>query len=112
MKIYDRQLKKAIEEKDYNALPVKLLYNNILGRTIVKTILVKKTISKLNGYYNFDYEVSKSYAMHGARPIIIPNVDEYYKYIDCAIGNGYTNTNNDIVTTTTYFYCLQGTREL
>ena len=70
------------------------------------------TISKLNGYYNFDYDVSKSYAMHGARPIIIPNVDEYYKYIDCAIGNGYTNTNNDIVTTTTYFYCLQGTREL
>lgn len=49
MKIYDRKLKKAIEEKDYNALPVKLLYNNILGRTIVKTILVKKTISKLNG---------------------------------------------------------------
>ena len=49
MKIYDRQLKKTIEEKDYNTLPVKLLYNNILGRTIVKTILVKKTISKLNG---------------------------------------------------------------
>ena len=44
MKIYDRQLKKAIEEKDYNALPVKLLYNNILGRTIVKTILVKKIL--------------------------------------------------------------------
>ena len=70
------------------------------------------TIEKLNGYYNFDPEVSKSKAMYGGRPIIAINVDEYYKYIDCGIGKGYYDTSNNLAHSTAYFYCLQGTREL
>lgn len=70
------------------------------------------TVEKLNGYYNFDPEVSKSKAMYGGRPIIAINVDEYYKYIDCGIGKGYYDTSNNLAHSTAYFYCLQGTREL
>lgn len=99
--------------------PNSTLWNNMY-KTMMSTIKNRYeslrgnllTISALNGYYNFDYEVSHSYAMHGARPIIAIDVDEYYKYIDCAIGGGYRDTNNNITSTTTYFYCLQGTREL
>lgn len=72
----------------------------------------KLTIDKLNGYYSFNPEVSHSQAMHGGRPTMAINVDEYYKYIDCAIGNGYIDTTGQIATTTSFFYCLQGTREL
>lgn len=70
------------------------------------------TIEKLNGYYNFDPQVSKSKAMYGGRPIIAINVDEYYKYIDCGIGKGYRDTSNNLTHSTAFFYCLQGTREL
>lgn len=85
--------------------------SNIMGRynQLRNTNL---TISNLNGYYNFNPEVSKSKAMYGGRPIMAINVDEYYKYIDCAIGNGYTDTAGKKAYTTSYFYCLQGTREL
>ena len=70
------------------------------------------TINKLNGYYNFNPAVSQSKAMYGGRPIMAINVDEYYKYIDCAIGGGYIDTAGNKAFTTSYFYCLQGTREL
>ena len=48
MKVYDRNLKKIIDEVDTNAKSVKILYNNIFGRTILK-VLIKPHISKLNG---------------------------------------------------------------
>lgn len=48
MKIYNRDLKKVVEEVDTNAFSVKLLYNNVLGRIVVKA-LTRPTISKLNG---------------------------------------------------------------
>ena len=85
--------------------------SNIMGRynTLRNGNL---TIGNLNGYYNFNPEVSKSKAMFGGRPIMAINVDEYYKYIDCAIGNGYIDTSGKTSFTTSYFYCLQGTREL
>lgn len=85
--------------------------SNIMNRynTLRNTNL---TISNLNGYYNFNPEVSKSKAMFGGRPTMAINVDEYYKYIDCAIGGGYIDTAGNKAFTTSYFYCLQGTREL
>lgn len=80
-------------------------YNSLRG--------AKLTIDKLDGYYRFDPNVSHSYAMYGGRPIMAINVDEYYKYIDCAIGGGYVDTaGNSGQHTSTFFYCLQGTREL
>ena len=48
MKIYDRSLKKIVDEVDTNAVSVKLLYNNLLGRIVVKA-LTRPSISKLNG---------------------------------------------------------------
>ena len=74
------------------------------------------TIPKLNGYYNFDYEISKDYCMKGILPINIFNANQSYKYIQPSI-TGYVNGINDDGTpemrvTSAYFYCLQGTREL
>lgn len=69
------------------------------------------TIEKLNGYYDFDPEVSKSFAMMGSRPINMVNIDEYFKYIAPAF-TGYTDTSGNNAWTTLYFYCLQGNREL
>ena len=69
-------------------------------------------IAHLNGYYAFDPEVTKSYAMRGSRPEILVNYDEYFKYIDPTL-NGYRNTSGDFIKDTgSYFYCLQGTRAL
>lgn len=52
-----------------------------------------------------------SYAKIGKRPAMIYNVDQYYKYISPAI-SGYINTSGQTATTESFFYCLQGTREL
>ena len=52
-----------------------------------------------------------SYAKIGKRPAMIYNVDQYYKYIAPA-ASGYINTSGQTATTETFFYCLQGTREL
>lgn len=72
----------------------------------------KLTIANLDGYYRFDPEVSKSKAMAGYRPIIIHNVDEYQKYIAPSI-SGYVDTQGTSgVITDTFYYCLQGSREL
>jgi phosphatidylserine decarboxylase len=48
MLIYNRELKKVVDEVDTNAKSVKLLYNNFFGRVTLK-IATKPTISKLNG---------------------------------------------------------------
>jgi hypothetical protein len=69
------------------------------------------TIEKLNGFYDFDPKVSKSYAMMGCRPLMAYNLDEYYKYIDPAF-SGYYDTSGNTIKSSLYFYCLQGTREL
>lgn len=72
----------------------------------------KLTIANLDGYYNFNPEVSKSRAMAGYRPIIIHNVDEYQKYIAPSI-SGYVDTQGTSgIITDTFYYCLQGSREL
>ena len=48
MEVYNRELKKKIDEVDTNAKSVDLLYNSFLGRVVLK-LLVRPTISKLNG---------------------------------------------------------------
>ena len=71
----------------------------------------KLTYDIINGYYSFDPNVTLSIAMKGSRPIILNNVDEYQKYIAPST-TGYIDTGNNLTTTSYYFYCLQGTREL
>lgn len=74
------------------------------------------TIAKINGYYNFDYDISKAYCMKGILPISIMNANQNYKYIAPST-KGYVIGVDDAGapeyrTTSAYFYCLQGTREL
>ena len=74
------------------------------------------TIPKINGYYNFDYNISKAYCMKGILPISIINANQNYKYIAPST-KGYVIGIDDAGapeyrTTSAYFYCLQGTREL
>ena len=70
------------------------------------------TYEKLKGYYDYDFNVSGSYAMKGDRPINIINVDQYWKYIAPTF-SGYIDTSGKTVTDNgTRFYCLQGTRQL
>lgn len=52
-----------------------------------------------------------SFAKIGKKPVMIYNVDQYYKYIGPAVG-GYINTSGGTSYTDTFFYCLQGSREL
>lgn len=54
----------------------------------------------------------KSCSKIGKRPIMIYNVDQYYKYISPSI-TGFINTSGLVAYDTgTFFYCLQGSREL
>ncbi len=48
MKIYNRELKKVVNEVDTNAKSVQFLYNNFFGRIILK-IIINPFISKING---------------------------------------------------------------
>ena len=52
-----------------------------------------------------------SFAKIGKKPVMLYNVDQYYKYIAPAT-TGYINTSGGTSTTSTFFYCLQGSREL
>lgn len=74
------------------------------------------TIAKLNGYYDFSYEVSNDYCMKGILPINVMNANQYYKYIAPSDSGYIIGINDDsspkIRKTDSYFYCLQGTREL
>lgn len=72
----------------------------------------KITIENINGYYNFDPQVSKSKAMCGYRPIILHNVDEYQKYIAPSITGFVDTAGTSGVISDAFYYCLQGTREL
>lgn len=74
------------------------------------------TIPKINGYYNFDYNISGAYCMKGILPISIMNANQNYKYIAPSTKGYVINIDDTGVpeyrTTSAYFYCLQGTREL
>lgn len=93
----------AVDRKD-----VQEYYKLLRGSTL--------TIAKLNGYYNFDYNISGAYCMKGILPISVINANQNYKYIAPSI-DGYIIDIDDTGapeyrTTSAYFYCLQGTREL
>ena len=92
-------------------------------------------IDKLDGYYNSHaifgqgniqswkqiLEASNSDSLRstltspsklGYRPYMLTNVDQYFKYIAPTF-SGYINTSGKVVRDNgTFFYCLQGTREL
>ena len=74
-------------------------------------------IGKINSYYNFNYDNTQAYCMKGILPISIMNANQNYKYIAPST-KGYVTKIDDETnkpnykTTNTYFYCLQGTREL
>lgn len=91
------------------------------------------TIDAMDGYYNShpilgradidcwkDIELEGmslkdklvSVAKLGKRPVMIYNVDQYYKYIGPATAAGFINTSGAIEQTEGFFYCLQGSREL
>ena len=65
----------------------------------------------LNGYYDFNPNISGSYAMKGLRPEAVYNADSYFKYIAPA-RSGYIDTEGALQKTDAYYYCAQGTREL
>lgn len=70
------------------------------------------TIDDLVGYYDFKYNITKSPAMFGQRPMVAINVDEYFKYIS-PVFDGYWNTDGEWQTNQgEFFYCLQGIKEL
>lgn len=57
MKIYDRKNKKYIESKQYGQGYLEFLYNNIVGRLILK-LIINPFFSKIDGWYN-DTKYSK-----------------------------------------------------
>lgn len=91
------------------------------------------TIDAMDGYYNShpilgraDIDSWKDIEMEditlkdrlvsigklGKRPVMIYNVDQYYKYIGPATAAGFINTSGAVEQTEGFFYCLQGSREL
>ena len=77
------------------------------------------TQADINAYYDFDEE--KSIAMKGILPITVINADAHYKYIlpsyPVSNGGGYvsgidSSGHPTYKTTKSYFYCVQGTRDL
>ena len=56
-KIYNREIKDYLEQKESGNLGLRFLYNTILGRLILK-LLIGPGVSKLSGKYN-DSKYSK-----------------------------------------------------
>ena len=87
-------------------------------------------VAKVEAWYNADPNECKSIAMRGERPLVVKNLDEYYKYITITnnLGLHPTDKTSGILNTTgyqfgeqglydfddagTYFYALQGDRSL
>ena len=87
-------------------------------------------VAKVEAWYNADPTECKSIAMRGERPLVVKNLDEYYKYITITnnLGLHPTDKTSGILNTTgyqfgeqglydfddagTYFYALQGDRSL
>lgn len=79
-------------------------------RDLRSSVLTKE---KIENSYNFSPETyTNSYAMKGSRPLIIHNVDEYYKYL-APMYSGYRNTSGDKkFDSGSFLYACQGTRQL
>lgn len=52
IKIYDRKEKKYYYEKQYGEEKLNFLYNNLIGRVLLKTIFANRFYSKINAIYN------------------------------------------------------------
>ena len=72
-----------------------------------ESILARKNIE---GAYNCDPKVFKSYAMEGRRPIIAMGLDIYYKYVLPTIEEWRNQAGT--MTTANYLYACQGDRKL
>jgi hypothetical protein len=91
--------------------PDSVLWNNFykaflseIRTTYSNLRTTKLNFKNLNGYYDFNPEVSNSYAMKGVRPYVVYNADEYFKYIAPA-RTGYIDTSGNVATTSSYYYC-------
>lgn len=78
-------------------------------------------INTIEDWYNFNFSVTNNIADKGKRPIIATNLDMYFKYITItnkeAINQGVayldgTNGTPTIDSSGSYFYALQGDRDL
>lgn len=75
--LYNRQTKELEEENAYKSGGLKFLYNTGLGKTITRTILVNKRISKLYGrYMNSPRSVKKIQEFIGHYDINVGEVKE------------------------------------
>ena len=98
------------------------------GGTLANAIFSE--VAKVEAWYNADPDECKSIAMRGERPLVVKNLDEYYKYITITnnLGLHPTDKTSGILNTTgyqfgeqglydfddagQYFYALQGDRSL
>lgn len=78
-----------------------------------------ESVDYIEGWYSFDYDVTKNLATSGVKPMIATNLDEYFKYITItnsnaiAQGVAYLQGNEGVWAVDkagTYFYALQGDR--
>lgn len=73
------------------------------------------TVDHIEKWYSADSEECNSLSMRGARPFIVKNLDEYYKYISITNNTiGYQGREGELLVDDggTYFYALQGDRSL
>lgn len=73
------------------------------------------SVDTIESWYTCDPDFTGSYSMKGLRPLLALNLDEQYKYISITNDKvGYPYQNGEITqdTSNTYFYALQGDREM
>ena len=72
-------------------------------------------VDTILSWYRCNPTFTNSYSMKGLRPLIALNLDEQYKYISITnglVGYPYQNGETTQDTSNTYFYALQGDREM
>ena len=72
-------------------------------------------INTIESWYSCNPEFTGSYSMMGVRPLLALNLDEQYKYISITnpkVGYMYQNGDTTQDTSNTYFYALQGSRDM
>lgn len=105
---------------------IKNKYNHMKGEDaggwgLLDKAPLKDGVNTLESWYTFDYNINKNIACNGVKPLIVTNLDEYFKYItitnpkavDAKVA--YLNGEGKFVDpnkedTTGFFYALQGDR--
>lgn len=120
--------------KNYKSTYILDKYRHLKGENIsgwgTLTNPVFNSVAKLEKWYSADPDECNSIAMRGDRPLIVKNLDEYYKYITITNNTGLADDlTSGILNSTgyqssgtegewifddngTYFYALQGDRSL